>query len=62
MEVPEETKTAMNMTSDEVSAAFRAAVENRDRLPESEYVLTMDLNEKKPYKLYRDGRKEYLDV
>ena len=37
------------------------AVKNRDTVNEPEYVLSMDLNEGIPYKLYKDNRREYLD-
>lgn len=37
------------------------AVENRDNISEPEYVVSMDLNEGIPYKLYKDNRREYLN-
>lgn len=37
------------------------AVEKRDEIHEPDYVISMDLNEGVPYKLYKDNRREYLN-
>lgn len=36
------------------------AVKDRDNIREVEYVISMDLNEGIPYRLYKDNRREYL--
>lgn len=54
-------KTAFDMNGEELTEYFCAAAANRNVAQESEYVLAMDLTERKPYRLYQDGRKEYLD-
>lgn len=37
------------------------AVKMRENIQEPEYVVSMDLNEGVPYKLYKDNRREYFD-
>ena len=54
-------KTAFDMNGEELTEYFCTAVANRNVTQEPEYVLAMDLTERKPYRLYPDGRKEYID-
>lgn len=54
-------KTAFDMNGEELTEYFCTAVANRNVTQESAYVLAMDLTERKPYRLYPDGRKEYID-
>lgn len=54
-------KTAFDMNGEELAESFRMAVANRDIAAEPDFILAMDLTERKPYRLYQDGRKEYID-
>lgn len=37
------------------------AVKNRDKIFETDYVVSMDLNENIPYKLYKNNTKVYIN-
>ena len=39
----------------------KAAVQNRNEIQDADYVISMDLNEGIPYKLFKDNRREYLE-
>jgi len=41
--------------------AVQRAIDTKDDAPERAYTVTMDLNEKKPYKLFNNGRREYIE-
>lgn len=58
--VPQE-ENIFNMDSKTFMENVSTAVKNRDSIQEPEYVVSMDLNEGIPYKLYKDNRREYLD-
>ena len=45
----------------EMMERVRRAVKKRDTISEPDAVLSMDLNENRPYRLYRDGIKQYID-
>lgn len=51
-----------SMSHEDIDCAIQDAVKNRDSVKEWEYVTRFDYATQKPYKLYKDGRKEYLDV
>jgi len=57
--VPQE--DIFNMDSNTFMDNVRNAVKNRDNIEEPEYIISMDLNEGIPYKLYKDNRREYLN-
>lgn len=50
-----------SMNTSEMMERARHAVKNRDTIFKSDAVLSMDLNEKKPYRLYKSGVKQYID-
>lgn len=49
------------MDSNTLMDSIRNAVKNRDNIEEPEYVVSMDLNEGIPYKIYKSNKKEYFD-
>lgn len=57
--VPEE--DVFDMDSTTFMYKVSDAVKNRDNIQEPEYVISMDLNEGIPYKLYKDNRREYFN-
>lgn len=50
-----------SMNTSEMMERVRHAVKNRDTISEPDAVLSMDLNEKSPYRLYKNGVKQYID-
>ncbi|MBE5040529.1 hypothetical protein [Ructibacterium gallinarum] len=50
-----------SMNTLEMMERVRRAVKNRDTISEPDSVLSMDLNEKRPYRLYKNGAKQYID-
>jgi|GEM_PF-612603 len=50
-----------DMSNNEFMGAVQRAIDTKDDAPERAYTVTMDLNEKKPYKLFNDGRREYIE-
>ena len=50
-----------NMDSKTFMENVSGAIKSRDKIQEPEYVVSMDLDEGIPYKLYKDNRREYLD-
>lgn len=50
-----------SMNTSEMLERVRRAVKNRDTISEPDAVLSMDLNENRPYRLYRNGMKQYID-
>ena len=54
-------RTIFDMNGEELTEHFCTAVVNRNVVQEPECVLIMDLTERKPYRLYPDGKKEYID-
>ena len=53
--------SVFDMSSAEFMQRVQGAVDNRNDTAEAEFVVSMDLNENKPYRMYRDGRREYID-
>lgn len=57
----EEKKDVFSMSTDEFMNRVRLAVQNRDNPVNKDYVISMDVDEKIPYRLYADGRREYIE-
>lgn len=54
------TKSPMEMTTDELTNSVRRAVAGRNQNQEMSFVTSMDIDTGKPYRLYPDGKKEYI--
>lgn len=59
--LPEEADDIFSMNSSEFMDRARAAVANRNKSESADYVISMDIEDGKPYKLYSDGRREYIE-
>ncbi len=58
---PEETDDIFSMSSSEFMNRVKRAVANRNAIGEREFIVSMDLDEGVPYRLYEDGRREYIE-
>lgn len=57
----EEKDNVFDMDMEKFMEKVCDTVKNRDNISEPDYIISLDLNENIPYKLYKNNTKIYLD-